>query len=131
MALRRAPSATENPHLTELASILIDLFVIFLAAKLAGELFERVGQPAVIGELLAGVVIGPHALGLIGVPRAALLNAFHGDAQAAREGLRLVYYVLAELGVVVLLLSVGLETRVSDILGVGRRAALVGVLGIA
>ncbi|HEX2034891.1 MAG TPA: cation:proton antiporter [Chloroflexota bacterium] len=112
------------------ASILVGLFIIFAAAKIAAEVFERLGQPPVIGELLAGVVIGPHALGLIGRPSAALIGAFHGDAAAAEEGLRLVYHVIAELGVIILLFFVGLETRVSDILRVGPRAAAVGVLGI-
>jgi Kef-type K+ transport system membrane component KefB len=117
--------------MSAVGSILIDLFVIFLAAKVAGEVFERLGQPPVIGELLAGVVIGPHALGLLGTARPALVDAFHGDTVASGEALRLVYHVVAELGVIVLLFSVGLETRVSDLLRVGRRALLVGVLGIA
>ena len=116
--------------MAELSSILVDLFVIFLAAKVAAELLQRLGQAPVIGELLAGVLIGPHALGLIGAPGAALIGTFHGEASAAAEALRLVYHVLAELGVVILLFYVGLETRVSDLLRVGPRALLVAVLGI-
>src|SRR5919199_439706 len=114
-----------------MSSILVDLFLIFLAAKVAGELLERLGQPPVIGELLAGVLIGPHALGLLGAPSAALVGAFHGDGGSATEALRLAYHVLAELGVIILLFYVGLETRVSDLLSVGPRALLVAVLGIA
>lgn len=117
--------------MSDVASVLIDLFLIFLAAKGAGEVFERLGQPPVIGELLAGVLIGPHALGLLGTPRPGLIAAFHDDPASAAEALRLVYHVVAELGVIVLLFSVGLETRVSDLLRVGPRALLVGVLGIA
>src|ERR687885_286392 len=116
--------------MAELSSILVDLFVIFLAAKVAAELLQRLGQAPVIGELLAGVLIGPHALGLIGAPGAALIAAFHGEAGAAAEALRLVYHVVAELGVIILLFYVGLETRVSDLLRVGPRALLVAVLGI-
>ena len=116
--------------MTEISGLLLDLFLIFLAAKLAAELFERIGQPPVIGELLAGALIGPYALGLIGTADAGLINAFHGDRQAADEAVQVVYHVISELGVVVLLFFVGLETRVADILKVGKRAAMVAVIGV-
>lgn len=113
-----------------LTGLLLALFLIFLAAKLAAELFERVHQPPVIGELLAGVLIGPHALGLIGIPDAGLIDAFHGDPNAAQESINLIYHLIAELGVVVLLFFVGLETRITDILKVGDRAGGVAILGV-
>jgi Kef-type K+ transport system membrane component KefB len=91
--------------------VLVDLFVLFAAAKVAGELFEHVGQPAVVGELLAGVVVGPHVLGLAG-----------GEGE--------VLEIVAELGVVILLFTVGLETSIADLREVGRSALLVGVLGV-
>jgi Kef-type K+ transport system membrane component KefB len=116
--------------MSEVTALLLDLFVIFVAAKLAAELFERIRQPPVIGELLAGMLIGPYALGLIGTPDEGLVRAFHGDAAAAQEAVDLVYHLVAELGVVVLLFFVGLETRVADILKVGRRAGAVAVLGV-
>jgi Kef-type K+ transport system membrane component KefB len=111
------------------AAVLADLFLMFLAAKAAGALFERLGQPAVIGELLAGVVLGPYALGWIGVPSGDMIHALHDEA-VATETLALIYEVLAELGVVVLLFLVGLETRLSDILKVGGRAGVVAVGGV-
>ena len=114
----------------EITPLLLDLFLIFLAAKVAAELFERIHQPPVIGELLAGVLIGPYALGLIGTADAGLVEAFHGDATATEEGISLVYHFVAELGAVVLLFFVGLETRVADIFRVGGRAAAVAVLGV-
>jgi Kef-type K+ transport system membrane component KefB len=92
-------------------SVLIDLFVLFAAAKILGELFEHVGQPAVVGELLAGVIVGPHVLGWAG-----------GD-EAVLE-------VLAELGVIILLFTVGLETSLADLRSVGRPALMVGFLGV-
>src|SRR5215212_6383659 len=82
--------------MTEITALLFDLFIVFLAAKLAAELFERIHQPPVIGELLAGVLIGPFALGLIGTPDAGLVAAFHGDEAAAEESIKLVYHLVAE-----------------------------------
>ena len=111
------------------AEILADVFVMFLAAKLAGELFERLKQPAVIGELLVGIALGPFALGWIGVPSEEMIEAFHGP-DGATEALHSIYEVIAELGVLVLLFLVGLETRLSDILRVGARAGAVAVAGV-
>ncbi len=102
------------------ASVLLDFFFIFVLAKAAAEVFQRIRQPTVIGELLVGVAIGPHALRLIDVP---LLDS--------HEGLTFVYDVMAELGLVVLLFSVGLETRLDELLRVGARSLAVAVLGVA
>jgi len=98
------PGSTDHGH------ILLALFIALLAAKLAAELFERIRQPAVVGEILAGIIIGPAVLKLI-QPTAVM------DA-------------LAEIGVIFLLFTVGLETRPSDIFRVGRRATVVAVLGV-
>ncbi|TLM98870.1 MAG: cation:proton antiporter [Actinobacteria bacterium] len=89
---------------------LLNLFLVFVGAKIAGEVFERLRQPAVIGELLAGVIMGPYALGIVG------------------EDVAL--QVVSTLGVVILMFYVGLETRRSEILKVGRAGVLVGTLGI-
>ena len=119
----------DSAVVSSITDILLDLFIIFIASKLAGELFERIHQPAVIGELLAGMLIGPFALGLLGEPGPALIAAFHGE-EAAREALATLYEVLAEVGVIVLLFFVGLEISLEDMLRVGRRAAVVGILGV-
>jgi Kef-type K+ transport system membrane component KefB len=116
--------------MSALSTVLLNLFLIYAAAKLAGALFSRLGQPAVIGEILAGVLIGPHALGLIGHPTAGILTLFGGDMADAEHALELVLESIAELGVVVLLFTVGLETRATDLLRVGGRAAAVGICGI-
>ncbi len=92
------------------ADALVDLFLILLAAKIGDEIFKRLRQPTLIGEILAGLIVGPAVLGL--VEPSAVIDVF------------------AELGVVFILFWVGLETKIHDLLGVGRSAALVGVLGV-
>jgi Kef-type K+ transport system membrane component KefB len=92
------------------ADALRDLFLILLAAKIGDELFKRIGQPTLIGEILAGIVLGSSVLGLV-------------EPSETIE-------VFAELGVVFILFWVGLETKVGDLLGVGRSAASVGLLGV-
>ena len=109
--------------------ILLDLFIIYAAAVVGGSIASRLRQPPVVGELVAGVVIGPHALGLAGEPNAALVTAL-GSTEAARLALEGAYAVLAEFGLVLLLFFVGLELRIGELLAVGRRAALVGFGGI-
>ncbi len=113
-----------------ITGILVDLFILFAAAKVAGELFTRMRQPPIVGEVLVGVLIGPHLLGLVGTPDSALVELFGGDREAAEEALNVVFDVIAELGVIILLFFVGLETRLSDLLEVGGRATMVAVLGI-
>lgn len=90
--------------------VLVDLFVLLLFAKLGDEVFRRMGQPTIIGEILAGVVVGPAVLGWVEV----------GETVE----------VFAELGAVFLLFWVGLETKLDDLREVGATAGLVGALGV-
>ena len=117
--------------MAEVSSVLADLFVIVLAARLAGEVLARLGQPPALGGLLAGALLGPHALGLLGVPPSAFDAAFGGDAAAGEAARRLVSLALAGMGAAVLLLAAGLEVRLSDLRRVAPRALRVGGLGLA
>jgi Kef-type K+ transport system membrane component KefB len=94
----------------DLRDLLLSLVLVWLAAKLAGEGMERIGQTAVLGELLAGVLIGPGVLGLV-----------HESE---------VLHALAELGVLILLFEVGLESDIHDLLRAGLQAALVALVGV-
>jgi len=92
----------------EFLSILI---IILVSAKLLGELAERIGQPAVLGELIAGVLVGGSVLGLVDPS----LESIH---------------LLAEVGVIILLFEIGLETDLRQLLRVGGASAMVAVVGV-
>ncbi len=95
---------------------LLWLALIILAARLFAPLAQKIGFPAVLGELLLGVVLGN--LGLLG---------FHYFDTIARDP---IIMFMAELGVIILLLQIGLETRLGDLVSVGARASAVGSVGI-
>ena len=93
------------------AQVPLFMLVVFVSAKLLSEIFERLGQPGIVGEILAGVLIGPHVLGWM----------------APNDVLR----ILSDLGVIFLLFSIGLEVRASELLRLGRTAVAVAVAGVA
>ncbi len=99
-----------------MASVLLSMIVILLAAKLGGEAFERLRQPVVLGELIAGVVIGN--LNLIGI---------HGLEFLKTEE---VVAILAEIGVILLLFEVGLESNIKEMMNVGLSSLLVAMAGV-
>ena len=98
----------------DVAQFFLALAAILVAAKLLGELAERIGQPAVLGELVAGVLLGGSALGVVpaeGVPAELI-------------------HVLAELGVLLLLFEIGLETDLREMFRVGPASLAVAVVGV-
>lgn len=97
------------PHGTD--SLLLELFAIFVWAKVFGEIFEQLSLPAVLGEILAGVILGPHATALV-IPSQTVTS-------------------IAEVGAIFLLFTVGLETRPSDLIRVGRSSLRVALAGVA
>jgi Kef-type K+ transport system membrane component KefB len=97
------------------SDILLTLFLVFVAAQIGAEIAQRLRLPGVVGEIAAGCVIGPSLLGWISPDQ--ILPGTPLD-------------VLAEIGVVLLLFSVGLETRLDDLKKVGKVAFLVGLLGV-
>lgn len=96
--------------------ILAGLAAILLIAKVAGEFFERVGQPAVLGELLAGIILG----------NLALLGFYNADWMKTDS----VIAALAQIGVILLLFEVGLESNLGEMLEVGWSSLLVAVAGV-
>lgn len=109
--------AAAAPHAADaVPTVLLALAFAIVCAKLAGELVERLGQPAVLGELIVGIAAG----------NATLLGGPDLSALASSETLT----VLAELGAVLLLFHVGLESTPKEMLTVGARAGLVAVVGV-
>ena len=96
--------------------VLLGLALILVVAKIGGEVFERLNQPAVLGELVAGMCVG--ALALAGV----------GGVEQLRT--HAVIGALAELGVIVLLFEVGLESNIAEMLEVGWSSLLVATAGV-
>jgi Kef-type K+ transport system membrane component KefB len=96
--------------------VLVGVAVILIVAKLSGELFERAGQPAVLGELLGGILVGN--LALVGFPWAEFLKT--NEVIAA----------LAEIGVILLLFEVGLESDLGEMMEVGWSSLLVAAAGV-
>ncbi len=93
------------------AKIPLAMLVVFVSAKLMAEVAERLGQPGIVGEILAGVLIGPSVLGWLAP------NEFLG--------------ALSDLGAMFLLFRVGLEVKSSELLKVGGTATLVACSGVA
>ncbi|MGH9084030.1 MAG: cation:proton antiporter [Acidimicrobiales bacterium] len=96
----------------DIAEILRHILIVLVAAKVAAELADRVGVPAVVGEIVAGIVIGP-----------SVLNAVGGGDEVLRT--------LGELGVILLLLDVGLEMDLGELGKVGRTSFVVALIGVA
>jgi len=90
--------------------ILTQIFLMFTSAKLLAVVGERVKIPAVISEIVAGILIGPHLLGLVKAEEWTL--------------------ALAELGAIVLLFDVGLDQKLTDLMKVGWTVLLVAVVGV-
>jgi Kef-type K+ transport system membrane component KefB len=91
-------------------SLPLALLIVFGAAKVLAEIFERLHQPGIAGEILAGVLVGPSVLGLI-APNPTLSS-------------------LADLGVMFLLFGVGLEVKATDLVKAGGTATLVAAAGV-
>ena len=127
-----------------LAGVLLSLVFIYLASKVGGELSKLVDLPPVLGELVAGVVVGISALNILVFPETgavasdsiviAILQKVAGlqpeEMSEVFASQSEVISVLAELGVIILLFEIGLESDLRELQKVGTKAAVVAVVGV-
>ena len=106
-----------HKHTDPIAPILLGIVIILVAAKIGGGIFEKIGQPAVLGELVLGIIIGNLAYFTGWEFFAPLRNHTFVD-------------LLARFGVIILLFEIGLETNIRDIVKVGLSSFLVALGGI-
>jgi Kef-type K+ transport system membrane component KefB len=102
----------------EFLSLLASLALLIASAKLLGSASRRLGQPAVLGELLAGLLLGPSVLNVFSLPVLAL------------PGLRPMIHNLGQIGVLLLMFGAGLEVELEDLRQSGRPAVMGGILGM-
>ncbi|YAF93912.1 MAG: cation:proton antiporter [Nodularia sp. CChRGM 3473] len=128
-----------------LAGVLLSLVVIYLASKIGGELSRMIDLPPVLGELLGGVVVGASALHLVVFPESGaaasdstimtILQLINDISPAAVTSIfqsqSEIISVLAELGVIILLFEIGLESDLKELTKVGYQAAIVACVGVA
>lgn len=126
-----------------LAGVLLSLITVYLAAKIGGELCARINLPSVLGELVGGVIVGVSALHLIVFPEGAgestsvLIQLIQATSNLEPEAFLSVFKgesevvsILAELGVIILLFEIGLESDLKELIRVGPQAAIVAVIGV-
>lgn len=103
----------------EFLNFILALSIIIVAAKLSGYISVRLGQPSVLGELLAGIILGPTLLNMFAWPM------FHEDHLVGE-----VITMMAELGVILLMMLAGLELNLEDLARSGKVSAMSGTLGV-
>lgn len=120
------------PNANPIATVLLAISIVLLAAKLGGALAVRLRQPAVLGELLIGIAFGNLALlGFNGLEFIRLAPAAGGLQPQVAQSAAATIDILARIGVVILLFEIGLECKFSEFRRVGRSAVLVALFGVA
>ncbi len=127
-----------------LAGVLLSLVAIYFASKLGGEICARINLPPVLGELVGGVAVGVSALRILVFPESGaqasdslIINFVQATSSLTPEAAKSVFAtqsevisLLAELGVIVLLFEIGLESDLKELIRVGPQAAIVAVVGV-
>jgi Kef-type K+ transport system membrane component KefB len=140
LGMAAAGAGAANPSAV-LAVVFLSLIVVYLASKVGGEICVRLNLPAVLGELTAGVIVGVSGLHLLVFPGQGQVSGLMQVVQAGTpmeasalnasfEAASQVIATLGDLGVVVLLFEIGLESNLKELLKVGYQSALVATVGV-
>lgn len=139
-------TATDSEHAPlVLAGVLLSLVIIYIASKLGGELSRMLDFPPVLGELIGGVIVGISALHLLVFPDtgatasdSAIMSILQLIDKISPEAVTSIFQsqsevvsVLAELGVIILLFEIGLESDIKELQKVGYQATIVACVGVA
>ncbi len=134
---------TENSSLI-LAGVLLSLVIVYFASKLGSEICARINLPPVLGELVGGVLVGVSAFKLLVFPEGGtdassslIIQFLEATANLPPEAANGVFAaqsevisVLAELGVIILLFEIGLESDLKELIDAGAQAAIVAIVGV-
>jgi Kef-type K+ transport system membrane component KefB len=126
------------------AGVLLSLVVIYLASKIGGEICSRINLPPVLGDLVGGVIVGVSVLKLIVFPEGGedgssslIMSLLQSTTSLEPEALVATFTaqseviaILAELGVIILLFEIGLESELKELIKYGPQAAVVAVIGV-
>ncbi|MBO7205890.1 MAG: cation:proton antiporter [Candidatus Methanomethylophilaceae archaeon] len=112
----------------EIAQVILALAVIFILAKVSSRIFAKLGVPGLIGEIILGILIVSIPIGDYSLFEwiASEFDPSPGSSNTVHE----IVEIFSELGVIFLLFTVGLETKVTDLTSVGKAALLVAVMGV-
>ncbi len=127
-----------------LAGVLLSLVTVYIASKVGGELCARINLPPVLGELVGGVAVGVSVLGILVFPEGGatvgdslLMQALVKTSELTPEAAASVFSaqsevisLLSELGVIILLFEIGLESDLQELIRVGPQAAVVAIVGV-
>lgn len=139
-----AATETKADSALVLAGVLLSLVAIYFTSKLGGEICLRLNLPPVLGELLGGVAIGVSAFKLLVFPEGGasasdslLMQFLQATSTLTPQGAQSVFAaqsevisLLSELGVIILLFEIGLESNLKELIRVGPQAAVVAVVGV-
>lgn len=122
----------------EIVNFVLQIGIILIAAKIVGGLFERMGQSSVLGELIAGMIIGPFALGAIDLPFFGQIFAMpevqeiagHAEEAASTLPVSGPLYAFGQLGAIILLFMVGLETDAKMFMKYGVKSLGIAIGGV-